>query len=133
MNSDQYHLSAMAAGSGFLTLNVRPILLLVQTLSPTFPGRRGTSGGKRGGVRKSVPCQPAVLSTYPLWLSLKEVLELPIGRFRKELHIPTDDERWSVQTDASTSASVQDFSEKCSVRLTFRSTEEIHEEAINAI
>jgi len=47
--------------------------------------------------------------------------------------MPTDDERWSVQRDTSTLAGIQDFSEKCSARLTSRSTEEIHEEAINVI
>lgn len=55
-----------------------------------------------------MPCKLAVLS--PLWLSLEEVLELPIGKFMKELHMPMDDEWWSVQTDASASASVQDLS-----------------------
>lgn len=82
---------------------------------------------------KSMPSQLSLLSPDPLWLSLKEVLELPIGRFRKELHMPTDDEQWRVQTHTSTSASVQDSSEKCSVRLMSRSTEEIHEEVINII
>lgn len=57
-----------------------------------------------------MPCKLAVLSPDPLWLSLEEVLELPIGKFMKELHMPMGDEWWSVQTSASASASVQDLS-----------------------
>lgn len=83
----------MAAGSGFLTPNVRLIFLLAQTLPPSLSWEKSHKGCQVGSMGQSMPCQLAVLSPDPLWLSLKEVLELPIGGFRKELHMPVDDEQ----------------------------------------
>lgn len=45
--------------------------------------------------------------------------------------MPMDNKWWSAQTDASTSASVQDISEKCS--LMSKNPEEINEECFNVI
>lgn len=57
-----------------------------------------------------------------------ELLELLIDKFRNELCMPMYNKRWSVQTDASTSGSVHDISEKCSLRLMSKNPEEINEE-----